>query len=177
MAGDTNSATRFHCSLRSGSRSPRIVRSAGGLVEGVLEGGEVQSDVAPVVGRAAARVGKHEDALVGGRGAAAAVEAVDAVARRDALELEVVEAVEIDAAGRFRMDAEIVGLGSQALGRVHERAMREGAVGRHGIQRETQRRTLRAERRFQRLEQRVEIGGFVHRHEQLDRAHRRPAPP
>ncbi len=98
---------------------------ARGLVEGVLEGGQVQRGFAPVFGRAAARVGEHEDALVGGHRAAAAVEAVDAVARRDALELEVVEAVEVDAAGRLGMDAEIVGLGAQALRRVHEGAMRE----------------------------------------------------
>ena len=103
------------------------------------------------------------------------MEAVDAVAGRDALELEVVEAVEIDAASRLGVDAEQARLRAQAVARVHEGAVRELAVRGDAVQRQAHRRARDAERGLERPHQRVQSAGVLQRDEQLDRLDRRPA--
>ena len=66
-AGATMIAMRFHCSRRCGIALAEMrPQRARRLVEDALEGGQVQRGLASVTGRAAARVGEHEDALVAG---------------------------------------------------------------------------------------------------------------
>jgi len=76
-----------------------VAQTAAGLEVVALERGHVEAGLVPldIVGRAPAHVGEHEDALVPGDLGAAHVKAVDVLGRIQPLDLEVAQAVEIDA--------------------------------------------------------------------------------
>jgi hypothetical protein len=149
-------------------------QGAGRLVEGVLEGRNVEGRLATVVGRAAAGIGQHEDPLVRRYLPTAAVEAVDVLGGRDALELEAVEPVQVDPACRLRVDA-VVGLHrAKARRRNGVSAVQALPFRRHRGHGEPARGLAAGHQRLQRPQQRVDLGLVLDRDEELDRFDRGP---